>query len=394
MSDYKLKNVCDFDLAQTLECGQCFHFVKLDENDYVLTAKGRVLHVSQQADTVTFYDTEEDEYVNVWKDYFDMDRDYSAVKKKLLENDNKLKDAIESMWGVRILNQDFFETLISFIISQNKQIPHIKKIVADISAKFGTYKGTYGGADMYTFPTLEQLNNASEEDFKELKTGFRAPYIMDAIRRNMAGQFNEKELKNMDYDSCIKELMTIKGVGEKVANCVSLFGLGKKEAFPVDVWIKRIMENLYLDIANKRKQIEIANIKKCNEYTNQYGLMLTDNQITNLLERKKETLKETGRIEFREGIIDRIIKEFCDSPYINQDNYALTLYELVEVFYEYKNETMDLITDDELIIFMKKSFDGICEGDIEYLAGTIMYKMRENLLKGKPLDYEECDNYE
>ena len=245
MSDYKLKNVCDFDLAQTLECGQCFHFVKLDEEYYVLAAKGHVLHVSQEDDTVTFYDTEEDEYVNVWKDYFDMDRDYSAIKKKLLEKDDKLKDAIESMWGVRILNQDFFETLISFIISQNKQIPHIKKIVADISAKFGTYKGTYGGADMYTFPTLEQLANASEEDFKELKTGFRAPYIMDAIRRNMAGQFDINELKSMDYDSCIKELMTIKGVGEKVANCVSLFGLGKKEAFPVDVWIKRIMETMY-----------------------------------------------------------------------------------------------------------------------------------------------------
>ena len=247
MSDYKLKNICDFDLAQTLECGQCFHFVKLDENDYVLTAKGRLLHVSQQADTVTFYDTEEDEYVNVWKDYFDMDRDYSAIKNKLLEKDDKLKDAIESMWGVRILNQDFFETLISFIISQNKQIPHIKKIVADVSAKFGPYMGTYGGVDMYTFPTLEQLTNASEEDFKELKTGFRAPYIMDAIRRNMAGQFDENELKNMEYDSCIKELMTIKGVGEKVANCVSLFGLGKKEAFPVDVWIKRIMETMYFD---------------------------------------------------------------------------------------------------------------------------------------------------
>lgn len=247
MSDYKLKNICDFDLAQTLECGQCFHFVKLDENDYVLTAKGRLLHVSQQADTVTFYDTEEDEYVNVWKDYFDMDRDYSAIKKTLLEKDDKLKDAIESMWGVRILNQEFFEILISFIISQNKQIPHIKKIVADVSAKFGTYMGTYGGVDMYTFPTLEQLTNASEEDFKELKTGFRAPYIMDAIRRNMAGQFDEKELRGMDYESCVKELMTIKGVGEKVANCVSLFGLGKKEAFPVDVWIKRIMETMYFD---------------------------------------------------------------------------------------------------------------------------------------------------
>lgn len=176
-----------------------------------------------------------------------MDRDYSAIKKTLLEKDDKLKDAIESMWGVRILNQEFFEILISFIISQNKQIPHIKKIVADVSAKFGTYMGTYGGVDMYTFPTLEQLTNASEEDFKELKTGFRAPYIMDAIRRNMAGQFDEKELRGMDYESCVKELMTIKGVGEKVANCVSLFGLGKKEAFPVDVWIKRIMETMYFD---------------------------------------------------------------------------------------------------------------------------------------------------
>lgn len=155
------------------------------------------------------------------------------------------------------------------------------------------------------------------------------------------------------------------------------------------------MENFYFDITNKRKQIEIENIKKCNKYTNQYGLTLTDNQIVNLLERKKEVLKETGRIEFREGIIDKIIKEFFDSPYINQDNYFFTLYELVEIFYEYKNETMDLITDDELITFMKKSFDGICKGDIKYLAETIMYRMKENLLKGKNLDYEEeYDNYE
>lgn len=114
---------------------------------------------------------------------------------------------------------------------------------------------------MYTFPTLEQLANASEEDFKELKTGFRAPYIMDAIRRNMAGQFDINELKSMDYDSCIKELMTIKGVGEKVANCVSLFGLGKKEAFPVDVWIKRIMETMYFDGVDTPKD-EIAAFAK------------------------------------------------------------------------------------------------------------------------------------
>lgn len=155
------------------------------------------------------------------------------------------------------------------------------------------------------------------------------------------------------------------------------------------------MEDFYLEIANKRRQIEIADIKKYNEYTNKYGLILSDNQINNLLERKNETLKGTGRIEFREGIIDKLIKEFCDSPYINQENYAETLYELIEIFYEYKNETMDLITDDELIEFMKKSFDGIAKGDLEYLSGTVMYKMRENLLSGKPIDYiEEGEDYE
>ena len=155
------------------------------------------------------------------------------------------------------------------------------------------------------------------------------------------------------------------------------------------------MKESYLEIVNKRKQIEIANIKKCNEYTNKYGLILSDNQISNLLERKKETLKETGRIEFREGIIDKLIKEFCNSPYINQENYAETLYELIEMFYEYKNETMDLITDDELIEFMRKSFDEICQGDLEYLSGTVMYRMRENLLRGKPIDYiEESEDYE
>ena len=141
--------------------------------------------------------------------------------------------------------------------------------------------------------------------------------------------------------------------------------------------------------------MEIANIKKCNEYTSKYGLVLSDNQISNLLERRKETLKETGRIEFREGIIDKLIKEFCDSPYINKENYAETLYELIEIFYEYKNETMEIIADDELIEFMKKSFDGICQGDLEYLSGTVMYRMRENLLSGKPIDFvEEGEDYE
>ena len=155
------------------------------------------------------------------------------------------------------------------------------------------------------------------------------------------------------------------------------------------------MDENYLEIIDKRKQIEILNIKNCNQYTSKYGLTLSDKQINDLLAKRTEILKEKGRVEFRGGILDKIIKEFSDSLYITQENYVETLYALIEMFYEYKNETMDLITDDELINFMKKSFDGICQGDLEYLSGTVMYRMRENLLKGKQLDYlEEGEEYE
>lgn len=156
------------------------------------------------------------------------------------------------------------------------------------------------------------------------------------------------------------------------------------------------MENLYIETINKKRQTEILNIKKCNEYTSKYGLTLSDKQISNILERKKDVLKDTGRIELREGIIDKIIKKFCDSPYITKENYETILNELIEIFYRYKNETMDLISDDELIEFMKKSFNGIAQGDLEYLYGTIMYQMRENLIKGKSLDYseKEIEDYE
>ena len=155
------------------------------------------------------------------------------------------------------------------------------------------------------------------------------------------------------------------------------------------------MENSYLEIIKSKKQLEVANIKKCNEFTNKYGLMLSDAQIESLMEKRIDILKNTGRIEFRNRIIDKIIKEFCDSPYINQENYVLILCGLLDIFYEYKNETMDLVTDDELIKFMKKSFNGICKGDIEYLSGTVMYKMKQRVLNGELIDYIEIgEDYE
>ena len=147
------------------------------------------------------------------------------------------------------------------------------------------------------------------------------------------------------------------------------------------------MDQKYLEILNLRKNQEVLGIRKCNEETNKYGLTLSEKQIQNLLTYKMSMLRETGRLEFKGGIVEKIIKEFCDSQYIDQGNYESTLCELIEIFYEYKNETMDFVSDDELIKFMKESYENIAHGDIEYLAGTIMSKMKENVLNGKPLDY-------
>lgn len=176
-----------------------------------------------------------------------MDRDYGAIKSFLLKEDEKLREAVEKMWGVRILNQEFFETLISFIISQNKQIPHIKQIVARISHDYGKYQGSVGGIDFYGFPTPQQLSQADIDALRECKTGFRAPYIYNAVEFVNNEIIKEENLRKCGVDECREQLMKIKGVGMKVANCVSLFGLGYREAFPVDVWIKRIMQSLYFD---------------------------------------------------------------------------------------------------------------------------------------------------
>lgn len=247
MKDYVINTPEDFNLKETLECGQCFHFNSIDENEYVLTAYDNMLHIRQDEKQLIFYNTDEEQYQKLWKRYFDLERDYGSIKRELLEKDDKLEEAITAMSGVRILNQEFFETLISFIISQNKQIPHIKKIVADISESYGTYKGEVKGIPMYAFPEVSQLRRAGIEDLKELKTGFRAPYIYDAVSRVYEGSISYDELVKLDSAAGIEKMCEIKGVGNKVASCVSLFALGKRDSFPIDVWIKRIMEYLYFD---------------------------------------------------------------------------------------------------------------------------------------------------
>lgn len=256
-----LFGVRDFDVGQTLECGQCFHFKKLDEKEYAVSAFHKLLRIRQVNDNVILFNTTPDEYEKIWCGYFDFDRDYSAVKAQLMQADDTLKEAVETMNGVHILQQEFFETLISFIISQNKQIPHIKKIVEMISSQYGDYLGEINGEHFYAFPTKEQLMNVTQEQLRECKTGFRAPYIEDAVKKVVQGDIDEKKLRAADTAECEKMLMQIKGVGSKVANCCMLFGLCKREAFPIDVWIKRIMEYLYFNGEDTAKE-EIAKFAK------------------------------------------------------------------------------------------------------------------------------------
>lgn len=279
--NYYLENVTDFRLKDVLECGQCFHFertdtgINPDEYEYDIIFRDRILHIKEEPDAngvrLIFENTEEWEYQTIWKQYFDLERDYSEIKNRIIEADSRLEEIIEEFPGIRILNQDFFETLISFIISQNKQVPQIKQVVKNLSSELGTkfdvtmISRLSSEFDAF-FPTAEQIYNASEETIRKSKCGFRAPYIMDAATKVYNELITEKRLARMDTDSAREELMTIRGVGEKVASCVLLFGLGRREAFPVDVWMKRICEYLYFDADTPKAEIEKYAIDRFGEY--------------------------------------------------------------------------------------------------------------------------------
>lgn len=237
--------VKDFDLSQTLECGQCFNFEKTDENEYIVVAFGRMLHVRQKGDELTFLNATDEDINKIWIRYFDLERDYGKIKEAVLRADARLEDIIKKYYGIRIMNQDFTETLISFIISQNKNITHIKQIIRNISQSCGTFIGEYNERPYYSFPSPERLAKMREEDFRNLKTGFRAPYLADAVSKLASGEVDEASLCRMPYEEAKEQLKVIKGVGDKVANCVLLFSLGFRGAFPVDVWIKRALAEMY-----------------------------------------------------------------------------------------------------------------------------------------------------
>ncbi|MFV0343331.1 MAG: DNA-3-methyladenine glycosylase family protein [Anaerocolumna sp.] len=238
----------NFNLKQIALSGQCFRMNEIGENYYSVIAFGRYIELKQIEEDQIEFSCDLEEFNEVWRDYFDLDYDYKEVVTKLLEGkDEFLKNAAGFGEGLRILKQDFFEMLITFIISQRKNIPAIKKSIELLCEKYGEKKYTTmdSAKVYYTFPSPHTLANASLSDLRETGLGYRDVYVKNSSNAILDNNIDLVHLKKASYEEAIKQLLELSGVGIKVANCIALFGLHHIEAFPVDVWIERILKEIY-----------------------------------------------------------------------------------------------------------------------------------------------------
>lgn len=240
-----------FKPRDVFECGQCFRWNENEDGSYTGVFGKNVLNVKTNGSKLIFEGTCDN--IDEIKKYFDLDRDYEKIKEKLSRIDNNLKESTQYGQGIRILNQDLWETIISFIISANNNIPRIKGIIERISKKYGD-QIEYNGSIYYSFPTPEQLSKATIEDLRSLGLGFRDVRIYETTRLVLENKINLKNLYNMDTNEVREELLKLSGVGPKVADCILLFSdLKRFDVFPIDVWVRRVMNELYIHNQDENK---------------------------------------------------------------------------------------------------------------------------------------------
>ncbi|MBU5488812.1 8-oxoguanine DNA glycosylase [Clostridium sp. MSJ-8] len=238
-----IEGVKNFDIKQILECGQCFRWKKISDVNYIIVAYRKVLEVMQEGDTVTLYNTNEQEFKSIWCDYFDLNTDYDVIKEELIK-DPILRDSIEYGYGIRNLNQERFEILLSFIISARNNIPSIKRTIEKIASGWGD-KIIYKGETYYAFPTPLQMKDVTEDELRETGASFRSKYLVDTITRVNLYPDKLDYIASLPDDECHIALQEFKGVGAKVSDCIMFFSMKKTSAFPVDVWVKRAMIHFY-----------------------------------------------------------------------------------------------------------------------------------------------------
>ena len=253
-----IKNMMDFEPKHIFECGQAFRWHVEEDDSYTAIHKSKVINVKRDGKDIIFSNTNMEDFENIWYDYFDLGRDYGEIKKEL-SKDPILNEAIKFGEGIRILNQEPYETTISFIISANNQIPRIKRSIELISQKYGESIGSYNGKEYFSFPSSEILASIDEKELEDnCKVGYRAKYIVNTSKMIKNKEIDLDKLFQLPTETAKEILMRLPGVGPKVSNCILLFSLDKNEAFPVDVWVKRVMENLYFN--------ENTSIKKISAY--------------------------------------------------------------------------------------------------------------------------------
>lgn len=241
-NDIKVYDTDCLDIELCVFCGQAFRWKKNEDGSFHGVVDGKITDILQNEECIIFKNTSEKDFEEIWKDYFDFDADYKSYC-KILSADENIKKACDEYYGIRILHQKPWEVLCSFIISQNNNIPRITGIIDRLCENFGEKIGE----NDYSFPSYEIMKDVTAEDLAPLRAGFRNKYIVDAVRKLCSGEIDLEKIKNMPVEQARQELMKIKGVGAKVAECTLLYGFGRKEAFPVDVWVKKIMAEMYPD---------------------------------------------------------------------------------------------------------------------------------------------------
>ena len=240
-----IKEQDDFELSHIFDCGQCFRFNPNPDGSYTGTAFGRTVRISKNEEDIILHNTSAEDFHSIWKDYLDLDCDYSSLKARLTrDGDPIMTEAVKYGGGIRILRQDLWETMISFIISASNNIPRIKKIIELLCLNFGDAH-EYEGKTYYSFPTPQRLASFTLHDLSVIRAGFRDKYILDCAKKINDGEIDLDHIRSLDTPAAKKALMGIYGIGNKVSDCILLFGLSRRDAFPIDVWIKRVMEYCY-----------------------------------------------------------------------------------------------------------------------------------------------------
>lgn len=249
-SDVEIAEIEDFNLDHIFDCGQCFRWNRNEDGSYTGTAYGRVVRMvwNPEGKVLRICGTTLEEVQNIWRKYLDLDRNYGKIKMYLSKRDPIIREAVEFGRGIRILNQEKWETLISFLISQNNNIPRIRKCIDSLAETLGTKIGTYGGRDYYELPSPEVLSKASLEDLAPCRLGYRAKYLIRTAQQVTEEGINSLEAlgaPEITADEARQSLCRYSGVGPKVANCISLFSMGKIDSFPIDVWVRKVMNRMY-----------------------------------------------------------------------------------------------------------------------------------------------------